>query len=606
MFQSFEDASDGRASGKRLERVRERLAAVALDGWLVPRADEFQGEYVAPGAERLRWLTGFSGSAGLAIVLKDRAAVFADGRYTIQLAEQIDASLFEACHLLDHTPVRWLEETLKGGEVIGYDPWLVTADQAERFETACAKAGAVLKPVQDNPIDAVWTDRPQPPIAPVEVFPDELAGRSAAEKLQEIGAALTKAGADAAVLTLSDSIAWLFNIRGRDVPHTPVAQAYAVIHREGSPDLYVHSEKLGNAAAAHISEVANVHQPEDFAAALAGLGASGASVLIDPASVPEQVRATIAESGGKIVTGADPCILPKARKAPAELDGTRDAHRRDAVAMARFLCWLEAEAPKGKLDEIAVVRRLEAFRAEDGALRDIAFDTIAGAGAHAAIPHYRVTHKSNRPIGRDSILLVDSGGQYQDGTTDVTRTVVVGNPTAEMRQRFTLVLKGMIAISRLRFPKATTGAHIDAFARHAMWQAGLDYDHGTGHGVGVYLSVHEGPARLAKSGHIALEAGMILSNEPGYYREGHYGIRIENLVVVSEPEDIPGGERPMHGFETLTLAPIDRRLIDPVLLTPGEIDWLDAYHARVAAKVGPLLDDQVRRWLDEATAPLTG
>ena len=604
MFQSFEDVSDGAASGERLARVRERVASLGLDGWLVPRADEYQGEYVAPGAERLRWLTGFSGSAGLAIILKDRAAVFADGRYTIQLAEQIDASLFEACHLLDRPPFRWLEETLQGGEVIGYDPWLVTAEQAERFQAACAKAGAVLKPVQDNPVDAVWTDRPQPPIGRVEVFPDALAGRPAEEKLEEVRAALAKAGADAAVLTLSDSIAWLFNIRGRDVPHNPVAQAYAVVHREGRPELYVNAQKLGNAAAAHIAAVADVHPLEEFGAALAGLGASNRAVLIDPASAPEQVRATITESGGRIVTGADPCILPKARKSAAELDGTRAAHRRDAVAMARFLHWLEAEAPRGKLDEIAVVRRLEAFRAENDALRDIAFDTICGAGPHAAIPHYRVTQKSNRPVERCSILLVDSGAQYQDGTTDITRTVVIGDPTAEMRQRFTLVLKGMIAISGLRFPKGTTGAHIDAFARHAMWQAGLDYDHGTGHGVGVYLSVHEGPARLAKSGHVALEAGMILSNEPGFYREGEYGVRIENLLVVTGPEDIPGGERPMHGFETLSLAPIDRRLIDADLLTPGEIGWLDAYHARVAAEVGPLLEPAVRRWLDAATAPL--
>jgi Xaa-Pro aminopeptidase len=604
MFQSFDEASEGHASGVRLERLREELAALGLDGWIVPRADEFQGEYVAPGAERLRWLTGFTGSAGLAIVLKHRAAVFVDGRYTIQLAEQIDPALFEARHLIDHPPAQWLEETLKGGEVIGYDPWLVTTEQASRFEAACGKAGAVLKPVDDNPIDAAWTDRPTPPVAPVEVYPNELAGRSPEEKLQEVSAAVGKAGADAAVLTLSDSIAWLFNIRGRDVPHTPVVQAYAIVHREGPADLYVHPDKLTEAAAAHLAAVANLHAPEEFAAALAGLGASGAGVLIDPASAPEGVRATVAESGGRVVPGADPCLLPKARKNPVELEGTRAAHRRDAVAMARFLCWLDAEAPKGELDEITVVRRLEALRAESGELRDISFDTIAGAGAHAAIPHYRVTAASNRPVERDAILLVDSGGQYLDGTTDITRTIIVGSPTAEMRQRFTVVLKGMIAISRLRFPKGTTGAHIDAFARHALWQAGLDYDHGTGHGVGVYLSVHEGPARLAKSGHTVLETGMILSNEPGFYREGHYGIRIENLVVVTEPAEIPGGERLMHGFETLTLTPIDLRLIDPGLLSHDEIDWLDAYHARVLAEVGPLVEPQVRHWLDEATAPL--
>ncbi|MFW6076468.1 MAG: aminopeptidase family protein P, partial [Hyphomicrobiales bacterium] len=525
-------------------------------------------------------------------------------RYTVQMAEKIDAALFEACHLIDRPPAQWLAETLEGGEVIGYDPWLVTADQAQRFESACGKAGAVLKALDENPIDAVWDDRPGPPMAPVEIYPDALAGRSANEKQQEVCDALTKAGADAALLTLSDSIAWLFNIRGRDVPHTPVVQAYAILHRDDVPDLYIHPGKLGEAAAAHLSAVAKIHPPEDFATALAGLGATGAAVLVDPASAPEQVRVAVADSGGRIVTGADPCVLPKARKTAAELDGTRAAHRRDAVAMARFLCWLDGEAPEGRLDEVAVVRRLEELRAETNELRDISFDTIAGAGPHAAIPHYRVTSASNRPVERDAILLVDSGGQYLDGTTDITRTIIVGDPTAEMRQRFTLVLKGMIAISRLRFPKGTSGAQVDGFARHALWQAGLDFDHGTGHGVGIYLSVHEGPQRLSKAGRTELDAGMILSNEPGYYREGHYGIRIENLVVVTEPADIPGGERPMHGFETLTLAPIDRRLIDPALLSPDEIDWLDAYHARVLAEVGPLVEPPVRRWLEEATGPL--
>ena len=604
MFQSFDDASEGHATGARLKRVRERLAELGLDGWIVPRADEYQGEYVAPGAERLRWLTGFSGSAGLAIVLRDRAVVFADGRYTLQLAEQILPELFEARHLLDQPPAKWLEETLTGGEVIGYDPWLVTAEQASRFEAACSKSGAVLKPVDDNPIDAAWTDRPAPPTGAVEVYPTEIAGRSPGEKLEEACAALIKLGADAAILTLSDSIAWLFNIRGRDIPHTPVVQAYAILHRDDLPDLYLNPAKLDELAAAHLSAIASIHPPEDFAAALAGLGATGAAVLIDPASTPEKVRSAIAESGGRIINGTDPCVLPKARKTPAELDGTRAAHRRDAAAVARFLCWLDAEAPKGRLDEMAVVRRLEEFRAETGELRDIAFDTIAGAGPHAAIPHYRVSTASNRPVEPDAILLVDSGGQYLDGTTDITRTIILGTPTAEMQARFTLVLKGMIGISRLRFPKGTTGAHIDAFARQALWQAGLDYDHGTGHGVGIYLSVHEGPARLSKAGHTTLEAGMILSNEPGYYRAGHYGIRVENLVVVTEASEIAGGERPMHGFETLSLAPIDRRLIDPALLSPEEIDWLDAYHARVFAEVGPLVEPDVRHWLEAATAPL--
>jgi Xaa-Pro aminopeptidase len=374
-------------------------------------------------------------------------------------------------------------------------------------------------------------------------------------------------------------------------------QAYAILHRDDVADLYVHPDKLDETAAAHLGAVAKIHPLEEFATALAGLGATGTSVLLDPASAPEQVRASIEDSGGASSPAPTRASCPRrARRSRARRHPRRPPPRR--VAMAKFLCWLDAEAPEGKLDEIAVVRRLEELRAESGELRDISFDTIAGAGPHAAIPHYRVTSASNRPVERDAILLVDSGGQYLDGTTDITRTIIVGNPTDEMRARFTLVLKGMIAISRLRFPKGTTGAHIDGFARHALWQAGLDFDHGTGHGVGIYLSVHEGPARLSKSGHVALEAGMILSNEPGYYREGHYGIRIENLIVVTEPTDIPGGERPMHGFETLTLAPIDRRLIDPALLSPDEIDWLDAYHARVLAELGPLVEPPVRRWLE--------
>jgi Xaa-Pro aminopeptidase len=604
MFQSFDDASAGQARAPRLDRLRQELAAAGLDGWLVPRADEYQGEYVAPSAERLRWLTGFTGSAGLAVVLKERAAVFVDGRYTIQLAEQVDKALFEARHVADDPPGKWLEQTLKGGEVIGYDPWLVTAEQAQRYDKACNKAGAVLKPVDDNPIDRAWTDRPPAPMGRIEVYPDRLAGRTPAEKLEEIRTTLAEAGADSAVLTLSDSIAWLFNIRGRDVAHTPVVQAYAIVHRQERADLFVHAAKLTKEATDHLAPVANIQSPDGFEAALAGLGASGASVLIDLATAPERVRGAVADSGGRVVTGADPCLLPKARKTPAELDGTRAAHRRDAVAVVCFLCWLDAEAPKGGLDEIALVRRLEQLRADSGELREIAFDTIAGVGAHAASPHYRVTSATNRALERDSIVLIDSGGQYLDGTTDITRTVAVGQPTAEMRERFTQVLKGMIAISRLRFPKGTTGGHLDAFARHCLWQSGLDYDHGTGHGVGIYLSVHEGPARLSKTDRTALEAGMILSNEPGYYRAGHYGIRIENLVVVTEASDIPGGERPMHGFETLTLAPIDRRLIDSGLLSQDEIDWLDAYHARVQAEIGPLVEPETRRWLEHATAPL--
>ena len=629
MFQSFEDAGATGATHPRLAALRERLAALGLGGFLVPRADEFQGEYVAPGAERLRWLTGFSGSAGLAIVLPARAAVFADGRYTIQLAAEIDAGLFEACHLIERPPVQWLAEALTGGEVIGYDPWLLTVDQAARFEAACASAGAVLKPVDDNPIDSVWSDRPPPPTGPVEVYPAELAGRTAEDKLAGIAAALgaaatgadtpadartvgdagsgaraTGTGADATVLTLSDSIAWLFNIRGRDIPHTPVVQAYAIVRRHGRAELYMHPGKLTAEAASHLSALADIHPPQDFEAALAGLGATGAAVLVDPATAPEKIRAAIAESGGRVVTGADPCSLPKANKTSAELDGARAAHRRDAVAMARFLCWLDREAPHGQLDEIAVVRRLEAFRAESNALRDIAFDTIAGAGPHAAIPHYRVTEASNRPVERDAILLVDSGGQYLDGTTDITRTVARRQPDGRHAPAFHPGAEGMLAVSRPRFPHGhhrrphrclrppcAVAGRPRLRSRHRPRRGRLS--------VGA-----RGPARLAKSGHTVLDTGMILSNEPGFYMQDHYGIRIENLIAVTEPADIPGGTRPMHGFETLTLAPIDRRLIDVGVLSAGEIDWLDTYHARVLAEIGPGLDADDRSWLEQATAPL--
>ena len=606
MFQKFDAVSEGRSSAGRVERLRKELSALGLDGFVVPRSDEYQGEYVAGYAERLRWLTGFAGSAGVAIVLGDRAAIFVDGRYDLQAKEQVDGAVFELHHLIDEPPAQWLEGVLNNGQVIGYDPWLVTPEQVVRLETACAKAGSVLKPVESNPIDLIWEGQPRRPAGTVVVQPTQFAGRQPADKLQDIKTILGKAGADAAVLTLPDSIAWLFNIRGRDIARTPVVLCFAIVNREGPADLFLEQAKLTEHAAAHLENVAHIHGPDEFEPALAALGARQAAVLIDPASAPERVRAVLAKAGARIVTGPDPCILPKARKNPTEIEGARAAHRRDGVAMARFLAWLDAEAPKGELDEIAVVQRLEAFRAESGELMDLSFDTIAGTGPNAALPHYRVTIASNRRIEPDSIVLVDSGGQYQDGTTDITRTVIIGDPTEEMRDRFTRVLKGMIAISRLRFPKGTAGGHLDAFARHALWQAGFDYDHGTGHGVGSYLSVHEGPARLSKADRTVLDPGMLLSNEPGYYKQDHYGIRIENLIFVTEPRAIEGGERPMHGFETLTLAPIDRRLIEVRLLSPEERDWIDAYHARVFTEIGPLAEADVRNWLQQATAPLAG
>lgn len=604
MFQSFDDVADPSLGPARLALLRSELARRGLTGFVVPRADEYQGEYVPPSAERLRWLTGFSGSAGAAVVLAERAAVFVDGRYTLQVREQVDTAVFEPVDLVATPPSKWLETALKPGDRLGYDPWLHTAKGARALEKAAEEAGATLVPVDTNPVDAVWTDRPAPPVGRVSIQPADLAGEAAADKIARVAAILRERKTGAVVLTQPDSIAWLFNIRGSDVPHTPLPLSTAVLPAEGRPTLFVDGRKLGNAERAHLEDVADVAEPSALAGALAGLGEGGTAVLLDPAWASEAIRTMIATAGGRIVEGEDPVILPKATKNAAEIAGARAAHRRDAAAFVRFLAWFDAEAPRGGLDEIAVVEALEGFRRETGALLDLSFDTISGAGPNGAVVHYRVTRATSRKVEPDSLFLIDSGAQYRDGTTDITRTLPVGTPTAEMRDRFTRVLKGMIAVSTARFPKGTAGSHLDAMARRSLWDAGLDYDHGTGHGVGSFLSVHEGPQRIAKTGTVPLEPGMILSNEPGYYRTGHYGIRIENLILVTEPVEIGGGDRPMMGFETLTLAPVDRRLIDTSLLTREEIRWLDAYHARVAAEVGPLVDDATRVWLEAATASL--
>ena len=604
MFQIFEEQSDGKAAARRLDPLRAEFDANGIDGYIVPRSDEFQGEYVAPYAERLRWLTGFTGSAGLAIVLRDKAAIFVDGRYTIQVREQVDTDRIEPRHLMEEPPARWIEDNLKPGSVLGYDPWLLTAEQATNFTVACAKAGSILKPLDANLVDRVWKGQPGRPSGAVGVHPTQFAGRTAADKVAEMRKALEKAGADAAVLTLPDSVAWLLNIRGEDVSHVPVALAFAILHKAGNPELFLDASRLPEDAAAHLARVATVRPPASMEASLAALGVKGASVIVDSQTAAEKVRAVLAETGAKVIAGSDPCVLPKARKNQTEVEGARAAHRRDGAAMSRFLAWFDREAPKGRLDEIATVKRLEEIRRESGELRDVSFDSIAGAGPHAAIPHYHVTTATNRAIGMDEIYLIDSGGQYPDGTTDITRTVIVGTPTPEMKDRFTRVLKGMIGLSQVRFPPRTMGGHLDAFARQALWQGGFDFDHGTGHGVGSYLSVHEGPARFSKADRTVLEPGMILSNEPGYYKQGHYGIRIENLVVVREAEPIEGGERVMHWLETLTLAPIDRRLIEVSMLSPAEREWLNAYHARVLREIGPLLDGDDLAWLKAATASL--
>ncbi len=602
MFQSFDDVSEGHLSRERVTRLREELQRRQLDGFIIPRQDEFQGEYVAPYAERLRWLSGFAGSWGLAILMRDRAAIFVDGRYTIQVRHQVDTTIFTPRHLVEEPPAEWIEKELKPGEVLGYDPWLMTAEQISRFEKAAAKAGAKLVPVDSNPIDAVWAEQPKRPAKPVSVQPTQFSGKSAKDKLTDVAKSLEKAGADAVVLTQPDSVAWAFNIRGGDVAYTPVVLSYAVLHRKGEAELFIDADKLPEDVTAHLKGIVRIRPAAEIEASLASLGQQKARVQIDPDWAPERIRAVLAQSGADIVAGKDPCVLPKARKNATEQEGARAAQKRDGVAVTRFLCWLDKAAPKGDQDEVTVAQKLAEFRAEGGMLKDLSFDSISGVGPNAAIPHYRVSKASALPLKSGEIYLIDSGAQYQDGTTDITRTVIIGTPTAEMKDRFTRVLKGMIALSRIRFPKGTCGSQLDVLARQPQWMAGLDFDHGTGHGVGSYLSVHEGPARINKSDRTPLEPGMILSNEPGYYKEGQYGIRIENLILVREPEAISGGERPMMSFETLTLAPIDRRLAEPGLLSPEERDWLNAYHARVEREIGAFLEGEELAWLKQACA----
>lgn len=602
MFQTYDDTANPALGAERAKRLRDELARRGLDGFLIPRSDEHQGEYVPPHAERLRWLTGFSGSAGLAIVLADKAAIFIDGRYTLQVRSQTDIAVFEPKHLIEEPPTKWVEDNLPKGAKLAYDPWLHTIDAVARFKAAAEKAGATLVPVDSNPLDAVWSDQPPPPAAPIAPHDLKYAGEAATDKLKRISASLD--GADAAMLTMPDSIAWTFNIRGRDVGHTPLPLSFALIHADGHADLFINPDKVDDAARAHLGNVVTLRHPDELAEALDHLGADGKTVLVDPATCASWINDRLTKAGAKVKRGADPCELPKACKNKAEVDGTRAAHRRDGVALTRFLAWLAREAPKGSLDEITACKQLEAFRAETGELKDVSFDTISGAGANGAIVHYRVTEGTNRPLRTGELFLVDSGAQYLDGTTDVTRTVAIGKASAEQRDRFTRVLKGHIGIATARFPNGTSGSQLDALARMSLWKAGLDYDHGTGHGVGSYLSVHEGPQRISKLGSVPLRPGMIISNEPGYYKTGDYGIRIENLLVVTEAEIIDGGERPMMGFETLTLAPIDLNCVEPNLLTTEEKDWLNAYHARVREALSPDMDEATQAWLRDATRPI--
>jgi Xaa-Pro aminopeptidase len=603
-FQTFEDPESGVALSARLSAFRDELAQRKLTGFVIPRADQQQNEYVAPSEERLAWLTGFTGSAGLAIVLTKEAAIFVDGRYTLQAGQQVDGKAWVVESLVEPPPETWLSAHLAANDRLGFDPWLHTTAAAERLAAACAKAGAELVAVESNPVDAVWTERPPAPLGPVAIHGRQFSGEIEAEKLQRIQGEIAKLAVDALVLSDSHAVAWTFNIRGADVAHTPLPLSYALVPKDGRPTIFIDHRKLSNATRDHLEHTADVEEPNALEPRLTALAKRGAAIALDNATAADALSRLIQAGGGKPVRGSDPVSLLKAVKNATEIEGTRTAHRRDAVALARFLAFIDREAPSGSLTEIDAVEVLETFRRETGALKDVSFPTISGTGPNGAIVHYRVSRKSNRRIARGDLLLIDSGAQYEDGTTDVTRTIAVGEPTAEMRDRFTRVLRGHIAIACAVFPDGTTGAQLDTLARQFLWQAGIDFEHGTGHGVGSYLSVHEGPARISKLGTTPLKRGMILSNEPGYYKTDGFGIRIENLELVVESE-IAGAEKPMNGFETLTLAPIDRHLIDVALLSGAELDWLNAYHARVSAEVGPQLDDATKAWLDEATAALT-
>lgn len=603
MRQTFDESTDPGFGPRHVPLIRAAMAKQGLDGFLVPHEDEHQNEYLPAANDRLAWASGFTGSAGAGVILKDRAAVFVDGRYTLQVRDQVDQGVFEIRDLVEGGVPAYLE-TASRGAVIGYDARLHSPQALDGLKAAAAKAGAALKPVAINPIDEAWgAQRPAQPAAPVVPQPVKYAGEESASKRARVGSAVAALGAQAAVITAPASIAWLFNIRGGDVIRSPLPLSQAVLRADGTARLFLDPAKVTDDLPAWLGNQVSLETPEALDDALAEL--TGQKVVVDPGQSSAWYFDTLAAAGAEVVRAMDPCTLPRACKNAVEIAGTIEAHKRDGAALTRFLHWLATEGQVNPPDEKEAVAKLEAFREATGVLKDLSFDTIGAANGHGALPHYRPTERSNERAAMGSLLLVDSGGQYLDGTTDVTRTVAIGEPTAEMVTRNTLVLKGHLAIARLRFPAGTTGSAIDAFARAALWSHGLDYDHGTGHGVGVYLGVHEGPQRISKAPNtIALQPGMIVSNEPGYYKDGEYGIRIENLEVVMPAEAVGAGDRPMHRFHALTLAPIDRRLVDKSLLSPEEIAQFDAYHARVVREIGPLVEGEVRAWLDEVCAPL--
>jgi len=592
----------------RLAALRRQLKEDRLDGFVVPLTDEHMSEYVGSYAQRLAWLTGFQGSAGSAVVLPEEAAIFTDGRYTIQVRQQVSPTEWSYQSVPETSVAKWLQENAPNGARIGYDPWLHTAEWVKQATKSLAARGAELVAVKRNPIDAVWADRPEPSKARLTVQPDDMTGKSSAEKRHEMADWLVKEGADAAVLAALDSIAWTFNVRGADVTHTPVALAYAVVNADGTADLFTEKEKVGDDVAKHLGNGVRVHERAEFESYLMSL--RGKLVAVDPERSVAAILQALEQGGARILSRRDPAVLPKAIKNATEIAGHKKAQARDGAAVSRFLRWIETEAPSGELDEIVASDKLEALRHEHGDLRDLSFDTISAYGPNGALPHYKGTAESNLLFKPGTLYLVDSGGQYQDGTTDITRTVPIGEPTAEMIDRFTRVLQGHIAIATALFPKGTRGSQLDSFARRALWEAGCDYAHGTGHGVGAFLAVHEGPQRISpvgssqSGGDEPLQAGMILSNEPGYYKAGEYGIRIENLVLVVDKQ-VPGGDKEMLGFDTLTFVPIEKKLIDVSMLSDRELDWLNDYHQQVLALIGPQLSGEDKAWLERQCAPLS-
>lgn len=609
MFQTFENKSAPQFGKARVEALRAGFDALGIDGFLVPRADEYQGEYVPECAERLSWLTGFTGSAGIALVTRTEAVVFVDGRYTTQLKSQVDQSVFSGGDLVGAPPSVWLAEHAPQGFRLGIDPWLHTGAELKRLEKVLAGKGGSVVLLEKNPLDALWQDRPSEPLEPVVIQPEAFTGRLAKEKIASLAETVSVKGADALLVTDPSSIAWIFNVRGNDVPHTPHPLARAIIYADGRADIFLDKRKTGIETEAYLAQLATQLPPSKIADRLHAIASAKGRVMVDADLTPVALTGAITAAGGSLIEEADPVRLPRARKNKAELAGSAAAHVQDGAAMVEYLCWLDRQQP-GSVTEIAAVKALEAARVKVGQglqnpLKDVSFDTISGAGEHAAIIHYRVTTDTDRTLADGEMFLVDSGAQYVNGTTDITRTVAIGAVPEEQKRFFTLVLKGMIGISTARFPKGTRGCDLDPLARIALWKAGADYAHGTGHGVGSYLSVHEGPQRISRLSTQELLPGMILSNEPGYYRPGAFGIRIENLIYVREAEEVAGGDQPMFSFETLTWCPIDRRLVVAALLTDEELDWLNAYHAGVLEKLSPLItDEEVKAWLVAATKPL--